>query len=50
MAGISQVKNIVAINNDAEAGIFKAARFGIVDDWQPVVAALTKKVRELRAS
>ncbi len=48
MAGISQVKNIVAINKDAEANIFQAARFGIVGDWKEVVPAFMEKVRELK--
>ena len=48
MAGISQVKNIVAINKDPEANIFQAARFGIVGDWKEVVPAFMEKVRELK--
>ncbi len=49
MAGISQVKNIVAINKDQEANIFKAARIGVVGDWKEVVPAFLEKVRELKA-
>ncbi|MDP2674665.1 MAG: electron transfer flavoprotein subunit alpha/FixB family protein [Dehalococcoidia bacterium] len=49
MAGISQVKNIVAINKDPEATIFKSSRFGVVGDWKEVVSAFTEKVRELKA-
>ncbi len=49
MAGVSQVKNIVAINKDPEANIFKAARFGVVGDWKEVIPAFTKKVAELKA-
>jgi len=49
MAGISQVKNIVAINKDPEATIFKSSRFGIVGDWKEVVPAFMEKVRELKA-
>ncbi|MFB3053618.1 MAG: electron transfer flavoprotein subunit alpha/FixB family protein, partial [Dehalococcoidia bacterium] len=49
MAGISQVKNIVAINKDAEANIFQAARFGVVGDWKEVIPAFTEMVRELKA-
>ena len=49
MAGISQVKNIVAINKDPEANIFKAARIGVVGDWKEVVPAFMEKVRELKA-
>ena len=50
MAGISQVKNIVAINKDAEAGIFKTARFGVVGDWKEIIPPFMEKVRELKAS
>ncbi len=49
MAGCSGSKNIVAINKDAEANIFKEARFGVVGDWKQVLPALTEKVKELRA-
>lgn len=49
MAGISQVKNIVAINKDREANIFQAARFGVVGDWKEVIPAFMEKVRELKA-
>jgi len=49
MAGISQVKNIVAINKDPEANIFKAARIGVVGDWKEVIPAFLEKVKELKA-
>src|SRR3990172_4893044 len=49
MAGISQVKNIVAINKDPEATIFKSSRFGVVGDWKEILSAFTEKVRELKA-
>ena len=47
MAGCSGSKAIVAINKDAEANIFKEARFGVVGDWEKVLAAMTETVREL---
>ncbi len=47
MAGCSGAKTIVAINRDAEANIFKEARYGVVGDWQQVIPALTEAVREL---
>jgi electron transfer flavoprotein alpha subunit len=50
MAGCSGAKTIVAINKDAEANIFKEARYGVVGDWQLVVPALTEAVRELTQS
>ncbi len=49
MAGCSGSKVIVAINKDAEANIFKDARYGVVGDWQKVLPALTETVRELTA-
>ena len=49
MAGISGVKNIVAINKDPEANIFRAARYGVVGDWKEVIPAFTAKVKELKA-
>ena len=50
MAGISSVKNIVSINKDPEAGIFKASRFAVVGDWKEVMPAFTDEVRKLKAS
>ena len=47
MAGCSGAKVIVAINKDADANIFKDARYGIVGDWETVIPALTEAVREL---
>ena len=47
MAGCSGAKTIVAINKDAEANIFKEARYGVVGDWQQIIPALTEAVREL---
>jgi len=49
MSGCSGSKNIVAINKDPEANIFKEARFGIVGDWKEVLPAFTEKVKELLA-
>ena len=47
MAGCSGAKVIVAINKDAEANIFKEARYGVVGDWANVLPAFTETVREL---
>lgn len=49
LAGCSGAKNIVAINKDPEANIFKEARFGVVGDWKQVLPAFTEKVKELLA-
>jgi len=50
LAGIAGAKTIVAINKDPEAGIFRAARFGVVGDAKEVVPAFIARVRELRAN
>jgi len=49
MAGCSSSKTIVAVNRDAEANIFKEARYGVVGDWKKVIPAFTEKVKELLA-
>ncbi|MFC1898746.1 electron transfer flavoprotein subunit alpha/FixB family protein [Chloroflexota bacterium] len=47
MSGCSGAKNIVAINRDPEANIFKDARFGVIGDWKKILPAFTEKVKEL---
>ena len=49
LAGCSGSKNIIAINKDPEANIFKEARFGVVGDWKQILPALTQRVKELLA-
>jgi len=49
MAGCSGAKNIIAINKDPEANIFKEARFGVVGDWKQVIPPFAEKVKELLA-
>jgi len=49
LAGCSGSKNIVAVNKDPEANIFKEASYGVVGDWKKVVPAFTEKVKELLA-
>jgi electron transfer flavoprotein alpha subunit len=48
IAGCSGARNIVAINRDGDANIFKHARYGVVGDWKQVLPAFTEKVKELR--
>jgi electron transfer flavoprotein alpha subunit len=48
IAGVTGAKNIVAINRDADANIFRHARFGVVGDYKQIVPAFTAKVKELR--
>jgi electron transfer flavoprotein alpha subunit len=49
MAGCSGSKNIIAINKDADANIFKASRFGIVGDYKQVLPALIDAVKKVKA-
>ena len=48
IAGISEAKNIAAINTDADAPIFKHCRFGIVEDYKKVVPLLREKLAEMQ--
>jgi electron transfer flavoprotein alpha subunit len=50
LSGCSGSKNIIAINKDPEANIFRQARFGAVGDWKKILPAFTAKVKELMAS
>jgi len=50
MAGCSGSKNIVAINKDADANIFKAARFGIVGDYKNVLPPLIEAIKKEKAA
>jgi electron transfer flavoprotein alpha subunit len=50
MAGCSGSRNIVAINVDENAQIFKFARFGIVGDYRKVIPPLIEKLKEILAT
>ena len=50
MAGCSGSKNIVAINKDADANIFKSSRFGIVEDFSKVMKPLIEAVKKEKGS
>ena len=40
-------KNIVAINKDGNAQIFKFAKYGIVEDYKKILPPLTEKLKEV---
>jgi len=48
MAGCSGARNIVAINIDENAQIFRFAKLGIVGDYKQVLPPLIEKLREAR--
>ena len=45
LSGITNAKTVVAINNDAEAPIFKRANIGVVADYKTVIPALTEALK-----
>ena len=49
MSGCSGSKNIVAINKDPEANIFKVAHYGVIGDWKKIIPAFISKLKELLA-
>lgn len=49
VAGCSGSRNIIAINKDSEANIFKEATFGVVGKYEEILPAFTNKLKELLA-
>ena len=47
MAGCGGSKNIIAINKDPDANIFRYCRFGIVDDYKKVLPQLEAELKRL---
>ncbi|WP_051481982.1 electron transfer flavoprotein subunit alpha/FixB family protein [Paraburkholderia nodosa] len=50
LAGVSATTRIVAINNDADADIFRVAEVGIVADWDTFIPALIARVDACRSA
>lgn len=46
LAGIAGAKNVIAINKDPEAPIFKRANLGVVADYKTVLPALTAELKK----
>ena len=49
LAGCSNARTIVAVNNDPKAPIFQYARFGVVGDWQEILPAFREALECLAA-
>ena len=49
LAGCSGSKNMIAINKDADANIFKVCQYGVVGDYRKVLPPFIQKVKELLA-
>jgi electron transfer flavoprotein alpha subunit len=50
MAGCGNARNIIAINTDAEAAIYKDARWGVVGDYRKVIPSLVAAIRAIRST
>ena len=50
VAGMEESDLIIAINKDETAPIFSVADIGIVGDYKKIVPALTKQIREYKAT
>jgi len=49
LAGCSGSKNMIAINKDPDANIFKVCQYGVVGDYRKVLPPFIQKVKELLA-
>ena len=47
MAGCLGSKNIIAINKDPGANIFKSATYGVVGDWEKILPSFSATIGEL---
>lgn len=48
ITGCLGAKNMIAVNRDPEANIFKVADYGVVGDYKKALPAFIEKVKELR--
>ena len=49
LAGITGARNVVAVNKDPDADIFKVSRYGAVADWKAFLPAFIEECRKLKA-
>jgi electron transfer flavoprotein alpha subunit len=49
LAGITGARNVVAVNKDREADIFKVARYGAVADWAAFIPPFIEECRKLKS-
>jgi electron transfer flavoprotein alpha subunit len=49
LAGITGARNVVAINKDKDADIFKVSRYGAVADWGQFLPAFIEECKKLKA-
>ncbi len=49
LAGITGAGNVVAVNKDRDADIFKVARYGAVADWKAFLPAFAEECRRLKS-
>jgi len=50
MAGCGNARNIIAINTDPDAAIYREARWGVVGDYRKVIPPLIEAIRALRGA
>ncbi len=50
LAGCTAAKNIIAVNKDPNANIFKESKFGVVGDWKKVLPGFVAALKDLTSA